>query len=185
MTGTFYFVKTNGYNFILINTGERWFDTDKDGEIGYFAGVDLYGEENDDGYAPTVERLKNALKKGEEDGTFDFGYDYFEQIYEIKECRGMSLDDIEDAIKEQCERTGSIYECDYYKIGTAEVDGPRVQYVVYFHDYENGATSPIDTIEETIDYTAEDYIDECKMNDYDGWTEMFDHGEITLEEFTD
>ena len=56
------------------------------------------------------------------------------------------------------------------------------RYQVNFYDYDNGATSPIDTITAPSEYTAEDYIADCKTNDYDGWTEMFDHGEITLEE---
>lgn len=53
-----------------------------------------------------------------------------------------------------------------------------MKYEVDFYDYENGATSPIDTIEikDEANYTPEDYIKDCIENGCD--EEMFSHGEV-------
>ena len=52
-------------------------------------------------------------------------------------------------------------------------------YEVDFHDFRNGATSPIDTIVETSSYTAEDYLYEIEHNGSD-WEEEAEHGEFIL-----
>ena len=55
-----------------------------------------------------------------------------------------------------------------------------VKYQVEFYDYNNGATSPIDTIEAPEDYTAEQYIKDCKENADPEWSEMLENGEVKL-----
>lgn len=55
------------------------------------------------------------------------------------------------------------------------------KYTVNFYDYNNGATSAIDTIEVEDNYTPEQYIEECMINDSD-YAEMLQNGEITFEE---
>lgn len=100
MEGKFYFASNDASNLILINAGERWFMTEGDNRTCKWAGVDLYEETDDyktmiERFTPTIEKLKAALKKGEEDGSFDFSRWYFEQIDEITEWRGLDNSEIE------------------------------------------------------------------------------------------
>lgn len=53
------------------------------------------------------------------------------------------------------------------------------KYEVDFHDFRNGATSAIDSIVETSDYTAEDYLYDLERNDSE-WAEEAKHGEFIL-----
>lgn len=53
-------------------------------------------------------------------------------------------------------------------------------YEVNFYDYRNGATSPIDVIIASDDYTAEQYIADCSENADDEWNEMLSNGEVQL-----
>lgn len=55
-----------------------------------------------------------------------------------------------------------------------------MKYEVNFHDYETGATSPIDNVEAPEGYTAKQYIRDCKANADDDWNEMLKLGEVTL-----
>ena len=55
------------------------------------------------------------------------------------------------------------------------------KYTVNFYDYNNGATSAIDTIEVEDNYTPEQYIEDCMFNDSE-YAEMLQNGEVTFEE---
>ena len=55
-----------------------------------------------------------------------------------------------------------------------------MKYEVRFYDYNNGATSAIDTIGASADYTVEQYIADCAANADDEWNEMLANGEVTL-----
>lgn len=59
------------------------------------------------------------------------------------------------------------------------------RYEVDFYDYNNGATEAIDTITAALDYTAEQYIEDCRHNADAEWCELFDHGVITLHPVND
>lgn len=56
------------------------------------------------------------------------------------------------------------------------------KYQVDFYDYDNGATSAIDTVEGPDDYTAEQYVKDCEENADEEWVEMLHNGEVTLTE---
>lgn len=56
------------------------------------------------------------------------------------------------------------------------------KYEVNFTDSRNGATSPIDNIEAADNYTAEQYIADCKENADDEWNEMLASGTVSLVE---
>ena len=56
-----------------------------------------------------------------------------------------------------------------------------MKYQVNITDYENGATSAIDTIEAPEGYTAENYIKDCEANAEDEWIEMLKSGTVTIE----
>lgn len=56
----------------------------------------------------------------------------------------------------------------------------KMKYEVNFHDYETGATSPIDNIEAPEGYTARQYIKDCKANADDEWNQMLKNGEVRL-----
>lgn len=49
-----------------------------------------------------------------------------------------------------------------------------------FFDYEIGATSPIDTIEQKEGYTADQYVEYCKKYADDDYYKMLENGKITL-----
>lgn len=53
---------------------------------------------------------------------------------------------------------------------------------VEFHDFNNGATSPIDVIEVDDNYTEQDYIDDCINLDDESWREFFENGEVIFVE---
>lgn len=55
-----------------------------------------------------------------------------------------------------------------------------MKYEVNFTDYNTGATSAIDTVIGPQDYTADQYIRDCRENADDEWNELFELGEITL-----
>lgn len=57
------------------------------------------------------------------------------------------------------------------------------KYTVNFYDYTKGAKSAIDTIEVEDNYTPEQYIEDCMINDYE-FAEMLQiqNGEVTFEE---
>lgn len=55
------------------------------------------------------------------------------------------------------------------------------KYTVNFYDYTNGAKSTIDTIEVEDNYTPEQYIEDCMINDSE-YAEMLQNGEVTFEE---
>lgn len=59
------------------------------------------------------------------------------------------------------------------------------KFEVDFTDNRNGATSAIDTITVADNYTADDYIRDCKENADDDWNEMLANGQITLVEVED
>lgn len=54
------------------------------------------------------------------------------------------------------------------------------KYQVDFYDPDNGATSPIDTINAPDGYTAEDYIRDCRKNADDDFIVMIERGTVTL-----
>ena len=54
------------------------------------------------------------------------------------------------------------------------------KYEVNITSYETGATSPIDVIEERNGYTAEDYLNDCKVNADREWLDLLSTGTITL-----
>ena len=56
------------------------------------------------------------------------------------------------------------------------------KYEVNFTDNRNGATSSIDNIETADNYTAEQYIADCKENADDDWNEMLANGTVKLVE---
>lgn len=56
------------------------------------------------------------------------------------------------------------------------------KYQVDLTDNNSGATSAIDTITAADNYTAEDYLRDCKENADAEWCEMLANGEITLTE---
>lgn len=56
------------------------------------------------------------------------------------------------------------------------------EYVVWFTDHETGATSPIDNITESDNYTADDYINDCMSNAAPEYCEIFSQGTVYLEE---
>lgn len=55
-----------------------------------------------------------------------------------------------------------------------------MKYVVYLKDWQRGATSGVDLIEAPENYTAEDYIRDCKKNADPEWIEMLETGEVTV-----
>lgn len=55
-----------------------------------------------------------------------------------------------------------------------------MKYEIDFHDYKNGATSPIDTVEAPVGYTAEEYIEDCKHGADKEWNEMLASGEVIV-----
>ena len=55
-----------------------------------------------------------------------------------------------------------------------------MKYEVDFHDFNNGATSAIDTISAPADYTAEQYLADCAENADGEWNQMLANGEVTL-----
>lgn len=59
------------------------------------------------------------------------------------------------------------------------------KFEVDFTDNRNGATSAIDNITVADNYTADDYIRDCKENADDDWNEMLANGQITLVEVED
>lgn len=54
------------------------------------------------------------------------------------------------------------------------------KYEVNFTDNNTGATSAIDTIIASDNYTATDYLKDCEENADSEWCEMLKNGEITL-----
>lgn len=64
----------------------------------------------------------------------------------------------------------------------AREEESKMKYMVNFYDPETGATSPIDNIEESAGYTAEQYIEDCKSNADDDWNAMLASGTVTLVE---
>lgn len=54
------------------------------------------------------------------------------------------------------------------------------KFIVEFYNFEDGATSPIDNITAADDYTADQYLADCKENADDSWNEMLEHGQVTL-----
>lgn len=58
------------------------------------------------------------------------------------------------------------------------------RFQVDFLDYNNGATSPIDTVTAPDDYTAEQYVKDCEANAEPDWVEMLHNGQVTLTEIT-
>lgn len=56
------------------------------------------------------------------------------------------------------------------------------KYQVSFTDWENGATSEIDSITEEEGYMAEDYVKDCMSNADEEWCEMLNNGTVTLYE---
>lgn len=56
-----------------------------------------------------------------------------------------------------------------------------MKYQINFRDHRTGATSAIDTVEKD-QYTAEQYIKECRENADDEWNEMLKNGTVTVEE---
>lgn len=54
------------------------------------------------------------------------------------------------------------------------------KYEVNYTDATTGAKSPIDVIEAADNYTADDYIRDCKDNADDEWNEMLANGSIEL-----
>ena len=61
------------------------------------------------------------------------------------------------------------------------IDDGAIKYQVEYFDPENGATSPIDTIEGSGDVTADDYIKCCEIAGSD-ILDMRGRGEVTLME---
>jgi len=59
------------------------------------------------------------------------------------------------------------------------------RYQVEFKDYENGATSPIDTIEVEEGYTPADYLEDYKSNCPRGEENFYDNGEISFTDITE
>lgn len=55
-----------------------------------------------------------------------------------------------------------------------------MKYEVNFTDYNTGATSAIDTVIGPENYTADQYIRDCKENAEDEWNDMLEMGEVTL-----
>ena len=55
-----------------------------------------------------------------------------------------------------------------------------MKYEVDYYDPENGATSPIDTLDAPEGYTAEDYISDCESNADDEYCKMLARGKVTL-----
>lgn len=53
-------------------------------------------------------------------------------------------------------------------------------FTVLYTDPDTGACSPIDTITAPEDYTAADYIRDCKANADDSWNEMLAAGSVDL-----
>lgn len=64
----------------------------------------------------------------------------------------------------------------------ADEENPEHLYTVEYTDPETGATSPIDIIRATGEYTAENYIDDCNENADQEYCEMLNRGEIKLVE---
>lgn len=60
-----------------------------------------------------------------------------------------------------------------------------MKYVVYLTDNTTGATSPIDNIEASADYTAADYVRDCMENADPEYCEMLEQGEVKLEAYED
>lgn len=56
-----------------------------------------------------------------------------------------------------------------------------MKYIVYLTDRTTGAVSPIDNIEVSEEYTAADYVRNCRENADPEFCEMLAHGEIKLE----
>lgn len=55
-----------------------------------------------------------------------------------------------------------------------------VKYEVLFTDSTTGAKSSIDVIEAIDNYTADDYIKDCKDNADDDWNNMLSNGTVEL-----
>ena len=55
-----------------------------------------------------------------------------------------------------------------------------MKYTVEYTDPTTGAKSPIDTITAPENYTADDYIRDCRENADPEWIAMIDAGEIDL-----
>ena len=98
----------------------------------------------------------------------------------------------EEEIKIEAERFYSDMDCKspdeaFEKIMKDMKEAKEVQ--VEYHDYRNGATSPIDVITVEKDYTPDDYIRDCKSNaDSDGleaYEEMEENGEFIFVELNE
>jgi hypothetical protein len=59
------------------------------------------------------------------------------------------------------------------------------KYEVDYTDNDTGATSPIDTIEADDNYTAADYIRDCKAGADKEWNDMLKNGTVELIEIED
>ena len=59
------------------------------------------------------------------------------------------------------------------------IDDGAIKYQAEYYDPENGATSPIDTIEGSGDVTADDYIKCCEIAGSDV-LDVLQRGEVTL-----
>jgi len=55
-----------------------------------------------------------------------------------------------------------------------------MKYTVEFTDPKTGATSPIDNIEAPENYTAVQYVADCKANADPEWVEMLESGDVSL-----
>lgn len=55
------------------------------------------------------------------------------------------------------------------------------KYIIYLTDNQTKATSPIDNITAADNYTAADYIDDCKNNADPEYISMLAGGIVTLE----
>lgn len=55
-----------------------------------------------------------------------------------------------------------------------------MKYVVSYYDYENGATSEIDVINEALGYTAEQYTSDVIENANSDYVSLLEHGKFTL-----
>lgn len=61
----------------------------------------------------------------------------------------------------------------------------RIRFQVDYHDFDNGATSPFDTITEDRDYTAEEYTEDLKNMNDDDYNKLLEHGYFILTKIDD
>ena len=59
-----------------------------------------------------------------------------------------------------------------------EEDG--VEYVVQYTDPDTGATSEVDNIVAPENYTADEYLQDCRENASDEWNQMLQRGTVRL-----